>query len=235
VYTSAIELLALALFAACLYHSWRTEGKKYAQQWFAIGYLFALLYQVLMVQLGVVSYSDRMLQFGSAPTLTSLLLPSLFYIAYIVAGRFNPEDHARPMFYWIFLLVPALALPVDATALAFDWWSFPSQSRSFLDGIPYFMPLGWGLTGALFYGFLRFVRRIRFRGSGQLFALLLGTPLMAGLSILLVLLAQFLVAGLGLIGSDSALIILMGVMFLALPLASLVTLPQRRIAPRRNR
>jgi hypothetical protein len=169
-----------------------------------------------------------MLQFGSAPALTSLLLPGLFYIAYIVARRMNPANHARPMLYLMFLLTPALALPVDATALAFDWWSFPSQSRSFLDGIPYFMPLSWGFTGALFYGFVRFVRRIRFRGSGQLFALILGTPLMAGLSLMLVLLAQLVVALLGLVQGDLLLNVLMGVLLLALPIASASRLPFMR-------
>jgi hypothetical protein len=161
-----------------------------------------------------------------------LLLPSLFYVAYIVARGMEPGDQARPMLYWIFLITPALALPIDATALVFDWWSFPSQSRTFLVGIPYFMPLGWGFTGALFYGFIRFVRRIHFRGSGQLFALILGTPLVAGLSFLLVTLAQFVVVALGLAGGDSLLIALMGVMFLALPLSALVNLPQRRIRGR---
>jgi hypothetical protein len=229
VYPVAIQLLAVALFAACLYHSWQAEGRRYAQQWFAIGYLFALLHQVLLVQLGVVSYSDRVLQFGSAPTLTSLLLPALFYVAYVLAHRMNPADHARPMLGLIFLITPALALPVDATALSFDWWSFPSQSRSFLNGIPYFMPLSWGFTGALFYAFIQFVRRIRLRGSGQLFALILVTPLMAGLSILLVLFAQFVVASVGLLQSDLPLNILMGVLLLALPVIFAVFLPRRQV------
>jgi hypothetical protein len=232
VYPGAIQLLAIVLFAACLFHSWQTEGKKYAQQWFAIGYLFALLYQVLLVQLGVVSYSDQILQFGSAPTLTSLLLPALFYIAYVVAGRMSPPNQARPMLYWIFLLTPALALPVDSTALSFDWWSFPSQSRTFLNGIPYFMPLSWGFTGALFYGFIRVVRRIRFRGNGQMFALILVTPLMAGLGILLVLLAQLVVDFLGLVQSDLLLDISMGVLLIALPIATAILLPRGRIEPR---
>lgn len=225
-YSSAIQLLAVLLFAACIYHSWHTEGRRQAQQWFGVGYLFALLYQVLLVQLGVISYSDQMLQFGSAPTLTSLFLPAVFYVAYLIAHRINPADQARPMIVLIFLLTPALTLPVDATALGFDWWSFPSQSRSFLVGVPYFVPLSWGLVGALFYAFVRFVRRIRFRGNGQLYALILATPLVAGLGLLLVLFSQVTVALLALVPDDLLLKGLMAVVLIALPIASAAWQPR---------
>lgn len=228
-YAGSIQFLAVLLFAACMYHSLHNEGRHLAQQWFGVGYLFALLYQVLLVQFGVISYSDQMVQFGSAPTLTSLLLPALFYVAYFIARQMNPGDQVRPMILLIFLLTPALALPVDATALGFDWWSFPSQSRSFLDGVPYFVPLGWGLVGALFYSFIRLVRRIRLRGNGQLYALILGTPLMAGVSLLLVLVSQLVVAVLGLAPSDLLLNGLMALLLLALPIA-LATWQPRLIA-----
>ncbi len=231
-YAGAIQFLAVGLFAVCLYHSWRTEGRKYAQQWFVGGYLFALLRELVLVQARLISYSDRMVQFGSAPTLTSLLIPSLFYIAYVVAQRFNPANQARPMLYLIFLLTPALALPLDSTALRFDWWSFPSGSPQFLNGIPYFMPLAWGLSGALFYAFVRFVRGIRFRGSGQLFALILGTPFLAGVSVVLILVAQLVVALLGLIQNDLLLDVLMGALLLAVPIALLFGIPQGQISRR---
>jgi hypothetical protein len=230
VYHGAIQLLSVVLFAACLFHSWQSEGKRLAQQWFAVGYLFALLYQVVLVQFGAISYSDRILQFGSAPTLTSLLLPALFYIAYVVAHRINPANRTRPTLLLIFLLTPALALPIDATALAFDWWSFPSQSRSFLNGIPYFVPLSWGFTGVLYYAFIQFVRRIRLRGGGQLFALILGTPLITGVGLLLVVVAQVIVALLGLAQSDLLMNILLGTLFLALPIALAFRLPRGRTA-----
>jgi hypothetical protein len=230
VYPGAIQLLAVALFAVCLYHSWKNEGKKHAQQWFAVGYLFALFYQVVLVQFGVISYSDRILQFGGAPTLISLLLPALFYISYVVAARMNPANRTGPMLLLIFLLTPALVLPIDATALAFDWWSFPSQSRSFLNGIPYYVPLSWGFIGVLYYAFFRFVRRIRFRGSGQLFALVLGTPLMTGVGLLFVVVAQVIVALLGLVQSDLLLNILLGMLFLVFPIALMFSLPRGRSA-----
>jgi hypothetical protein len=225
-YSGAIQFLAIGLFATCLYHSWKAEGRKHAQQWFAVGYLFALLRELLLVQLRVISYSDRMLQFGGAPTLTSLLMPALFYLAYAVAGRLHPANPEPLTLYLMFLLTPVLALPVDATASSFDWWSFPSPSHLFLNGIPYFVPLAWGSSGALFYGFVRFVRRIPLRGNGQLFALILGAPLIAGLSVLLVLLAQFVVALLGSVQSDLMVNILLGALLLALPAAYLVGVPR---------
>lgn len=218
-YSSAIQLLSVLLFAICAYYSWRTDGRRYAQQWFGVGYLFALLYQVLLVQFRVISYSDQMLEFGSAPTLTSLALPALFYVAYVISKWICPPEKSRPMVLLMFLLTPALALAMDATAIAFDWWSFPSQSRAFLDGIPYFMPLSWGAVGALFYVTVRFVRGIRFRGSGQLFALILATPLMAGVGFLLVLASQLVVDVLSLIPNDFGLNIMLGLLLLAMPIA----------------
>lgn len=231
-YSGAIQFLAVGLFAACLYHSWRTEGRKYAQQWFLGGYLFALLQELVLVQARLVSYSDRMLQFGSAPTLTSLLIPSLVYIAYVMARSLSPAEQARPMIYTIFLLTPALALPLDATALQFDWWSFPSTSPQFLNGVPYFMPLAWGLSGALFYAYVRFVRGIRFRGSGQLFAIILGAPFLAGVSVVLIVLTQLVVTLLGLIQNDLLLAVLMGVLLLALPVALVFGIPQSQFPKR---
>jgi hypothetical protein len=218
VYSGAVQLLAVALFAACLYHAWQSEGRRFAQQWFAVGYLFALLYQLVMVQFRVVSYSDRMLQFGSAPTLTSLLLPALFYVSNVLAARMSHGKESKWNLWFVFLLTPALALPLDATALAFDWWSFPSQSPAFLNGIPYFVPLSWGFTGALYCAFFNFVRRIRLRGSGQLFAFVLGTPLVTGVGLLLVLMTQVAVDLLGLVQGDLLLNLLMGVLLLAFPI-----------------
>lgn len=90
----------------------------------------------------------------------------------------------------------------------------------------YFMPLSWACTGALFYGFIRFVRGIRLRGSGQLFALVLGAPLIAGVSLLLVLLAQFVVALVGLAQSDLPLNVLIVGLLIALPIAFAIREPR---------
>ena len=217
-YSSLIELLAVAFFGACLYHSWRTEGQQYAQQWFAAGYYFALLGQVLSVQFGVISYSDQLTKFGSAPALASLLIPALLYMAYALARWTNSDNDSRRMYLTMFLLTPALALPIDATALQFDWWSWPSGSISFLNGIPYFVPLAWGLTGTLFYAFIRFVRRIRFTGNGQLFALILGTPVITGIDLLLIALAQVVVGLLSLAPQNILLDSLMLLVLIVAPL-----------------
>jgi hypothetical protein len=226
-FAGLIQVIAVALFFACLYHSWQTEGRNYAQQWFAAGYYFAVLREVLLVQLGAISYSDQMANFGGAPSLTSLLLPALFYIAYAVAQRLNPADEYRPMLLTMFLLTPALALPLDATALQFDWWSYPSGSLAFLDGVPYFVPIAWSITGALFYAFIRFVRRIRLRGSGQLFALILGAPLVAGVDVALIALLQVVVNLLALVPGNLLLNLAMALLFVLAPLGLLARRPRK--------
>ncbi len=228
-YSSLVELIAVAFFGACLYHSWQTEGQKYAQQWFAAGYYFALLTQVLLVQFGVISYSDQLIKFGSAPALVSLLVPALLYMAYTLARFTNPDDDPRRMYLTMFLLTPALALPIDATALQFDWWSWPSGSVSFLNGIPYFVPLAWGLTGALFYAFIRFVRRIRFTGNGQLFALILGTPVITGIDILLIAFIQVVVGLLGLAPENILLDSLMLLVLIVAPFGFILWRPRMKL------
>lgn len=229
-YPGAIQLFSVLIFAVCFYHSWRNEGKSFAQQWFGIGYLFALLYQVVLVQLGVISYSDRILQFGSAPTLVSLLLPAIYYVSFTGALRLTSGNQLTRALLTASFLAPALSLPVEATALAFDWWSFPSQSRTFLDGVPFFVPISWGFSAALFCAFILGVRRIRLRGSGQLFALVLGTPLMTGIALLLVVLSQVIVAIVGSIPGDAPLNLLLASLLLAYPIALAVGLQRRRAA-----
>ncbi len=222
-FTWVVQFLGLALFGMCLYHSWQTEGRRSAQQWFAAGYYFAILTQTLLVQLGAISYSNEMLMFGSVPALTVLIIPSLFYLAYAFSRFLSPLAGPRMLWLTIFLLTPALALPLDATALALDWWSFPSESRAFLNGVPYYLPLGWGVTGALFFAFIHFVRQIRLRGSGQLFALILGTPLVAGIDIALIALVQVVVGLLAFVPGnlllDAVLVLLLGLMPLGFGIA----------------
>jgi hypothetical protein len=224
-YSSAVEIIAVLACALCFYHSWQAEGSSYAQQWFAGGYYFALLSQVLLVQFGVISYSDQFVKFGSAPAVESLLIPAVLYVSYITAQRLIPSGEPRLMVLLMFLLTAALMLPIDATALEFDWWSFPSGSVSFLNGIPYFAPVAWGLMGALFYGLIRFVRRIRFRGNGQLFALILGTPLVAGINLLLFAAAQIVIGILGLAPENILLDSLMALVLILLPLSFIVWRP----------
>jgi hypothetical protein len=224
-YTSVIQIAAVALFAICLYHAWQFEGRKYAQQWFVTGYLFALIRENLLVSFNALTYSDQMLRLGSAPTLTTLLLPALFYIAYLLARRLVDTSDLRPIAYLMFLLAPALTLPIDATALQFGWWTFPSESLSFLNGIPYYVPFAWGASAALFYAFIWRVRKIRLRGSGQLFALITLSPLIAGINLLLIGMVQAIVFVFALAPQgvllDGALVLVL----IILPLAWLVRIP----------
>jgi hypothetical protein len=149
----------------------------------------------------------------------------LFYVAYMSATRLTEQHDTRRLAFLMFLLTPALALPVDVTALQFHWWWYPSGSRAFLNGVPYFVPLAWGISGALFYWFMQRVRRIPLRGNGQLFALVAAVPLVAGVDVLLIGLGQLLIAGLALVPGDVLLNASLAILLLLLPLLSLIGIP----------
>ncbi len=226
-FVGIIQMLAALAFLACAYHASQVEGQRRAQQWFLIGYLFAIMREILLIQFGVIAYSDQMLQFGSAPSVTTMLIPALFYISYSVAQKLEASDSPRAMMLLMFALTPALALPLDVTALHFQWWNFPSESRAFLNGVPYFVPLSWGLTAALFYWFMQRIRRIRLRGAGQFFAMLLATPLLAVVNVPLIALAQIFVGALALAPEDLLLNALLAILFIALPLSILLRARRR--------
>lgn len=215
--TLTIQLIALALFGACLYHSWTTEGRRAAQQWFLVGYLFALLLINLLVVTGQIAYNSAMLVIGAAPSLTIMLFPAVFYLAYTVAKAFVEATNLRAMGLMLFLLTAALLLPLDVTALNLGWWSFPTESSSFLNGIPFYLPLAWGSAGAAFYLMVGRIRKIRFRGNGQLFAMIIAVPLVAGLALALVALIQVVVNTLGVFG-EAPLYALVALLYLGLPL-----------------
>ena len=80
-----VQVVAVALFAVTFIHSWRTEGQRAATQWFLIGYLFALVFVSLLVVIQQIAYNADMLIFGAVPSLTIMLLPAVFYIAYAIA------------------------------------------------------------------------------------------------------------------------------------------------------
>jgi len=215
--TVTIQLIALVLFGVCLYHSWVNEGRRAAPQWFLVGYIFALLLINLMVVIGQIAYSSTMLTVGAAPSLTVMLLPAVWYLAYNLAQVFaDPLDLGR-MGYLVFLLTAALMLPLDATALNLGWWAFPSESSEFLNGIPFYLPFAWGLTGAAFYLMIGRIRKIRFRGNGQLFAMIIAAPLLAGLTLVLIGLVQVLVNVLGMF-STGILYGLLALLYAILPL-----------------
>ncbi len=222
--TLVAQFLAVALFGACFYHSWNVEGRRRAQQWFFIGYVFFLLLASLLVVIGQWSFYAGFLTLGAAPSVWVMIYPALFYLAYTIAKFFVNEENLRGMCYLMFLLVPALLLPVDATGLQMGWWTYPSESITFLNGVPFYLPLAWGIVGAaVMYMFGR-IRKIRFRGSGQLFALMLAAPLLDGLSILLIALAQVTVDTLAAFLGEPVLYGLLIVLFAVLPLA--LTLPR---------
>jgi hypothetical protein len=217
--TLVAQFLAVALFVACFYHSWNTEGRRSAQQWFFIGYIFFLLLLSLLVVIGQVSFYPAFLTLGAAPSVWVMIYPALFYLAYTLAKFLADEHDLRGMSYLMFLLAPALLLPVDATGVQMGWWTYPSDSLAFLNGVPFYVPFAWGVIGAAFMYMFGRIRKIRFRGSGQLFALMLAAPLLDGLSIALIALVQVLVDALAAFLGVGVLYGLLIVLFVVLPLA----------------
>ncbi len=224
--TLVAQFLAVTLFGACFYHSWNVEGRRSAQQWFFIGYIFFLLLASLLVVIGQWAFYAGFLTLGAAPSVWVMIYPALFYLAYTIAKFFVDAEDLRGMCYLMFLLVPALMLPVDATGLQMGWWAYPSESIMFLNGVPFYLPFAWGVIGAaVMYMFGR-IRKIRFRGSGQLFALMLAAPLLDGLAILLIALVQVFVDALAALFGATILYSGLALLFIVLPLALAFQLPR---------
>jgi hypothetical protein len=216
------------LFAACFIHCWRSEGQRAAQQWFLIGFIFALVILSLLVVIQQLAYSPRFLTLGAAPSLIVMLYPVIFYFAYLIARRFVDMTSWRAMGYITFTIVPWLTLPLDALAVAAGWWYFPSESFSFLNGVPYYLPFAWGAVGATFVAMMVRIRRIRFRGNGQFFAMILAAPLVAGLDILLIALVQVFIDLLANLGGPGLLYFALGTLYLLFPALVLFNLPRFR-------
>lgn len=234
--TFFIQLFAILLFAACFLHSWRNEGQRAAQQWFLIGYLYAVLLISLLVvvgEVGQIAYSPSMVVFGAAPSLTAMLFPALFYIGYATAKRFVEPTNLRAMAYLIFVTTPWLMLPLDALALSARWWFFPSESLSFLNGIPFYIPFAWGIASAAYFVMIGRIRKIRFRGNGQFFAMILAAPLLAGLVLFLIALIQVIVDTLAAVAGSTLLYLALIGLFLLLPLALVLNIPRlgNRVSP----
>jgi len=226
--TFFIQLAAVVLFAACFIHSWRNEGQRSAQQWFLIGYIFAVVIISLLVVTEQIAYSPNLIVFGAAPSLVAMLFPAIFYIAYRIAKRFVDTTRLWASAYLVFILVPWFMLPLDALAISAGWWYFPTGSTSFLNGVPFYLPWAWGLVAATFGLMMGRIRKIRFRGNGQFFAMILAAPLIAALDWLLVGLIQFVFYFFASVGGITLEYIALAVLYLLLPLALLLNLPRLR-------
>ena len=99
------------------------------------------------------AYNADMLVFGAVPSLTVMLYPAVFYVAYAIAKRFVDPTELRPMAYLIFLLVPWVTLPLDALAISQHWWSFPSESLRVFgrDSVLYAVRMGHHRRGIFFH------------------------------------------------------------------------------------
>ena len=222
-----IQALALASFGVSLLHSWNREGRRAAQQWFLIGYIYVLLLVNLLVVTEQVAYSSAMLVIGAAPSLTIMLYPAVFYAVYAVAKQFADPGDLRAMAYLVFLLAAGTVVPLDALAIALGWWAFPSESLTFWNGVPFYVPFAWGIAAAAFYVMIGRIRKIKFRGNGQLFAMMIATPLLAGMAFALIALVQVVVNALAVVG-DFVLYGLLVLIYLALLAAFLLNLPRLR-------
>ncbi|MBI4672208.1 MAG: hypothetical protein HY741_11160 [Chloroflexi bacterium] len=217
--TFLAQFLAVALFAACLLHSWNTEGRRAAQQWFLVGYMFALLLVNLLVVIEQITYNPALLVIGAAPSLLVMFFPALWYLGYTIAKFFADENDLRAMMYWMFLLTPALMLPLDAVALQLGWWAFPSESYNFLNGVPFYAPIAWGAIAAMFMYMMGRIRKIRFRGNGQFFAMVIAAPLLDALALVVIAIIQIVVNTLAVLGGVGLLYGALAVLYIALPLA----------------
>lgn len=232
-----IQVIAVVLFAACFFYAWRSEGQRYAQQWFLIGYIFAILIISLLVivgqERGQIAYHPDLIVLGAAPSLLVMIYPALFYISYILAKRMVDATNLRLMAYLIFIITPWLMLPLDLFALNSGWWSFPSESFSFLGGVPFYIPFAWGITAASFFVMVGRIRKIRLRGNGQFYAMILATPLLVGVDFIFIALIQVSINTLAVIGGEFLRYAALAILFLLLPLALFLNIP--RIAGRDSR
>lgn len=215
-----IQLAAILAFAVCFFYAWRSEGARYAQQWFLIGYLYAVLLVSLLVVISQIAYNPAMVVFGAAPSLTVMLFPAVFYLAYAVAKRFAAPTPLRALGFFVLAVTPWLMLPLDALAIQSGWWFFPSESYAFLNGIPFYIPFAWGISSAAFAMMMGRIRKIRFRGNGQFFAMIIAAPLLAGFVLLLIALVQVVVDVLYALGGSPLLYLALALLLFAFPFAA---------------
>ncbi len=231
--TLVAQFLAVAVFGACVFYAWNADGRRNTQQWFFISYIFFLLLISLLVVMQQIVYNPGFLVFGAAPSLLVMLYPAFMYLAFCLAKMLVAETDVRGMSVWMFLLMPALMLPLDVTGIQLQWWAFPSDSYAFLNGVPFYLPFAWGITAGTFMYMMGRIRKIRFRGSGQLFAMMIAAPLLDGILILLIALAQVVVDWLYALGGANALYMVLSVVFVGLPIALFLRQLPRRGAARR--
>jgi hypothetical protein len=223
------EVLAILIFLVCLWHAWNYEGRAFAQQWFFTGYIFALVRENLFASFQNISYADGILRFGSAPAALAMNFASFSYLAYAMArGLVKSESDWRGIAWRMFILVSAITLPLEFVATSFGWWNYPLSDPLylFLGHLPYFVPFAWGASAALFYLVIARVRRIRFRGNGQFYALITTSPVIGVLGFPVHILVEFLVgltisSGLSAIWST-----LLALIWLVLPVIQLARAPQ---------
>lgn len=193
-YTGMIEFAAVVIFLGCLWHANRYEGRWFAQQWFIAGYLFGLLRETVMqVAFQLYFYSPRLVYFGAAPALVTLLWGSLFYLAFVFARRLAPAQATAVLLALVFVIAASLALPIEATAAQLGWWIYEEPGPRFFGGVPPLAPLVWGAGAALFVLVFQRVRASRLPERGRMYAMIVSAPVLAAAHIALTLLLSLVV------------------------------------------
>ena len=118
-YTGMVEFAAVVIFLGCLWHANRYEGRWFAQQWFIAGYLFGILRETVMqVAFQLYFYSPRLVYFGAAPALVTLLWGSLFYLAFVFARRLVSPKQTAAFLALVFVIALVLAVILASAALS---------------------------------------------------------------------------------------------------------------------
>ena len=187
VYPAVVELLAIGLFAGCVWHATRVAGRAFAQQWFIPLYLVALIRETInQAALQTYSYAPGILRVGAAPALVALLPASIFYLAYQFARRLGAERPAG-IASVMFLSALSLALPLEATAAQALWWVYAEPRLVVFGRVPVAAPLVWGGAAVIWYAVWARVARTRLPERGRLYALITLSPIIALAQLLLAL------------------------------------------------
>ncbi len=183
--TGVVQLAAVILFVACVWHATRFDGRAFAEQWFIAAYLFALIREdIMQVAFPNYFYAPSILRLGAAPALLSLLVGSLFYLGYVFARRWAaPAEHV-PFAAFVFVATACFALPIEATAAQVRWWWYEMPGPVVFGDMPVVAPLLWAGGAVLFYVVFQRVRTTRLPERGRLYAMIALSPILALLHVI---------------------------------------------------
>jgi hypothetical protein len=191
VFTFIVEFLAVILFAGCVWHATRFEGRAFVEQWFLSGFLYFIIRETInQVVLQMYVYAPAILRIGAAPALIGFLWISVFYLAYQFARRFTRSTQYAPVAGLMFLIASSLGLAIEATAAQLRWWVNPDARWKIFGGVPVAAPIMWGIAAVIFYLIFWRVAKSRLPDRGKTYAMITLSPVIAVADLLLGLLAN---------------------------------------------